>query len=235
MKFNKIITIFIITAIFIVMNVLYFMWITEDTRNDVMWILYGFTCLSFVVAAISIFAVSKDGETYKLAIPFLSLRYLAVQSIISIYLIYKFMSLLRMKELSGFESTLLGHYKQIVLTISLILFVYYAVRIAIHFMANKATEKSIQDQVSSHNYISNNYAFLNDLIGDIKDENAKKEINGLMETLRYSPAESLSIKIHADRINNDIQQLKTLSQKDNWEQVAKTAQNIKNLIKSTKL
>lgn len=159
MKINKIAALALMALVLIVLNVFFFLWTDEKARGPVEWMSYGFAAFAFVAACVSILLIREDSdEVYDFTTPLLSISYFAVQLVLSVAAIFCGMILRGATQIAGTiaekmtgtvaqqPSPVSKYYVVLVLSVYLVVLVFYALSVGIHSMANKATAEALAGQ-----------------------------------------------------------------------------------------
>jgi len=130
------------------------------------------------------------------------------------------------------SSFLADHYAIIVLTVYLLVLVFYAVNLGIHSTANKATAESLAKQAKDHLFIQENSQRLQRMLSQVSDPTAKKAVNSLYESIRFSANQTTpeGKQIEAE-VAAGIGQLASLISTANWDAVKELAQQLNEKIK----
>lgn len=83
------------------------------------------------------------------------------------------------------SSFLAEHYTVVVLSVYVLVLVFYAFNLGVHSTANKATVESLAKQAEEHLFIQENSQRLQRLLLQVKEPTAKKAVNSLYETIRF--------------------------------------------------
>lgn len=249
MRINKMTAVALMILVLIVLQILFFAWTDEETRGAVEWMSYGFTMFAFVMACWSVFRVRQDSnEVYHLTTNYLPVSYFVVQTILSAIAIYYGMVLRKTAEVTQTitetvsdavnesvgklvatyqPSFLAEHYTIIVLSVYLLVLVFYAINLGIHSTANQATAESLAKQEEEHKFIQENSKLLQRLLIQIKEPTAQKAVNSLYETIRFSANHTSSEdKQIQNEIAVGISQLASLVEAANWDEVKELSQQL---------
>ncbi len=221
MKRLKSTALLIMALIFIVINVVFFLWVDASKCGLAEWYAYGFMAFSFLFACISILIYNgRSDEVYSLTTVYIPLKYFYVQTVLSALGVVGAMYIRAMPDIAGSASFFIVHYATVLLTIYLIVMVVYLVRFIMHSAANKATEESLQQQYEEHAYVRDVAPVLANYMPLITDANAKKAVNNLYETIRFS-ANKTSAQGQANRIavTEGVDQLTGLIEAQDWQAV----------------
>lgn len=260
MKINKTSTIALMILVLIVINILFFAWIDSDLRGPVEWMSYGFEMFAFIIACISVLHISQNNkETYRISTVYLPISYFAVQTVLSIFAIYICIILREAKDIaqnvrdniidlsSGTaqdvinstadiacrKSFFIDHYTEIVLSVYLLVLVYYVITISIHMTANKATAIALETQEKEHSFIRESCAQLQHLSALIDNPEAKKSINYLYEAIRYKANKvTPEGKLVQNEVAAGIKQLMSYVDDSNWEAIHKLSKELCIKVKS---
>lgn len=124
-------------------------------------------------------------------------------------------------------SFLSEHYTVIVLSVYILVFVFYAFNLAMHSTANKATEESLARQQEEHSFIQENSQRLQRAMLQIKDPSAKKAVNSLFETIRFGANHTTPEgKVLQEEVTAGIGRLIALIGAADWDSVKELANEL---------
>ncbi len=130
------------------------------------------------------------------------------------------------------SSFLADHYTTIVLTVYLLVFVFYAIRLFVHHTANQSTAADLAEQARQHAYIADNSQRVDRLARQITDPQAKKAVTQLYETIHFSAnvttAEGKQIE---QEVASGIDRLAQLVASADWQAVTQCAKELNQLAK----
>lgn len=209
----------LMALVFVVVNIIFFLWVDPSKCGSAEWIAYGFMCFSFLCALVAMLTYSgKSDEVYSLTVVYLPLRYFYVQTILSALGVVGALVIRGMTITPENASFFIHHYDTILLTVYIIVLLIYAVRFILHRGANQATESSLRQQHIEHSYVRDLTPTLSNLMPMISDPAAKKAVNNLYEAIRYS-ANKTSEQGQANRVEvaNGIDTLTNLVMAKDWQ------------------
>lgn len=233
MQNNRLTTSVLIITVIIVLNVLFFLWTDNYTRGTVVWMSYGFGMFAFIVACVSLLLSKPNrSDVSHLTTVLLSLTYFCVQTALSIAVTFYSVVILQAQEVIHKSSFLSEYYALLVFSVYLLLLLFFSVRLVIHYTANKTTTVSLKNQAIQHEYIENNSKRLYRLMQQVTDNDCKKVIKGLYETIRYSANQggADAQQIEAE-INVGIDKLESQIIAKDWAAVVTTVMHLTQLAK----
>lgn len=212
MKSNKTTAILLMVLVFAVINLIFFLWVKPAECGSAEWVAYGFMAFSFLFAVFAIGTYrGKDDETYSLTTVYLPLKYFYVQTFLSAAGVIGAILIRNagkaadkvgstvsdaVQQVTGNDVALgqtaenapffVHYYTTLLVTVYVIVLLVYVVRYVVHINANQATEASLAQQHEEHSYVRDLGGMLSALLPMVGDADAKKAVNTLYETVRFS-------------------------------------------------
>lgn len=231
MKQIKPIALVILALIFIVLNVLFFLWVDPPKCGTPEWLSYGFMVGAFLFAAISMISYKgRSEEVYSLTVLYIPFRYFTIQSILSAAGIYYAGIIRGMESLQTDSQFFYSHYSTLLASAYIIVLAIYLIRYIIHCKANDITESSLNVQAQEHAYVKDLSVMLSNMMPVVTDAKTKKTVNALYETIRFS-ANKTNGKGSKEVIAEGIERLGTLIDAKEWEAAAALAEELNNKAK----
>lgn len=213
-----------------VLNILFFLWTSADTRGVVEWSSYGFTMFAFVAAFLSLTRVSRDNnEVYNLTTVYVPVMYLTAQTVLSGFAIYYAMVIRNILEEIP-TSFVVRHYQTIVLSVYIILCAFYTLRYLLHSEANKATEASLAAQAETRAAKNDVKLRVQAILQQVGNAEAAKALETLAETLRFCPNNVMANAATRDVINATLGQMEQRMAEGKESEVAAMARQLDSTI-----
>lgn len=221
----------LMALLFVAVNVIFFFWVKPSNCGPAEWISYAFMVASFIFAYVAMMTYKgKDDETYSLTVVYIPLRYFYVQTVLSTLGVIG-AQLIKSAENSDVASYIpakyvfiIGHYIAILLTIYIVVLLVYVIRFWIHCKANRATEQSLERQHEEHSYVRDLGGMLSNLLPQVTDSEAKKAVNALYETIRFSTNKTTETGAkNRQEVAQGIASLSQLIASNDWQSVSDLA------------
>lgn len=243
MKKNKSLATLLMVLIFIAVNVIFFIWVTPAQCGPVEWISYGFMVASFIFACVAMMTYNgKSDEVYSLSTVYVALKYFYVQTVLSALgvigaqLIRSAQSSQAASQVASYVPAkyafIIEHYFVLITSIYILVCLFYVIRFIVHSKANRATEQSLQQQHEEHSYVRDLGGTLANLLPMVSDTNAKKAVNNLYETVRFSANKTTaSGSSNRQQVAQGLAKLSELIAAKDWQGVSDLATQLNSIAK----
>lgn len=228
MKQHKSTALLLMALIFVVVNVIFFVWVTPSNCGTAEWLSYGFMVASLLFACISIGVYNgKNDEVYSLSEVYVPVRYFFVQTFLSACGVIAAQICRGSDTSAGSDSFFANYFVAILLTVYVVVCLVFVIRFIIHRKANSATEASIMQQHEEHSYVRDLSGMLSNLLPLVSDANARKSVNNLYETVRFSANKtSESGQMNRQEVAEGVVALSKLVAAKDWQSVAELASQL---------
>lgn len=253
MKKNKSTALLLMVLVFVVINVIFFLWLKPAQCGSAEWVSYGFMAFSFLFAVAAMLTYKgKSDETYSLTTVYLPLQYFFVQTVLSVAGIIGAVLIRNANRVADNVSEqvsnaasavtdsevalgqaaenvpfLVQHYTTLLVTVYIIIALIYVVRYIVHLSANDATEASLAQQHEEHSYVRDLGGMLSGLLPMVSDDGAKKAVNRLYETVRFSANKTSEVgQRNRQEVAAGITTLTQLIASKDWQAVTELANQL---------